>query len=136
MPYSMVIQFQVLKIRKLGQPEYYCKDRTITWSGDFTNKNNASLDFKIGDEVDLASPILLVEGKTVFNTGSKALFSYVGSNINDIVNKDIILIQSNGGMSGPIDVAQNEITVVSNLSPLLAQTDSWVTTTDPIVNGE
>lgn len=86
--------------------------------------------------MDLASPILLVEGKTVFNTGSKALFSYVGSNINDIVNKDIILIQSNGGMSGPIDVAQNEITVVSNLSPLLAQTDSWVTTTDPIVNGE
>lgn len=125
----------VEKLENWGNLSIIAKDRTITWSGDFTNKNNASLDFKIGDEVDLASPILLVEGKTVFNTGSKALFSYVGSNINDIVNKDIILIQSNGGMSGPIDVAQNEITVVSNLSPLLAQTDSWVTTTDPIVNG-
>ncbi|ECI2705076.1 autotransporter outer membrane beta-barrel domain-containing protein, partial [Salmonella enterica] len=111
------------------------KDRTIFWSGDFNNKKNAILDFKIGNSANLNTPLLLIEGKTVFNTGSKALFSYVGSNINDIVNKDIILIQSNGGMSGTVEVGQGGVNAVSDLSPLLKQIDSWITTTDPVVNG-
>ncbi|ENA1774188.1 autotransporter outer membrane beta-barrel domain-containing protein [Yersinia ruckeri] len=125
----------VEKIENWGNLSIGAKDKTIIWSGDFTNKKDATLDFKIGNESDLSSPILLVEGKTVFNTGSKALFSYVGSNINDIVNKDIVLIQSNGGMSGPVDVTQNGTPAAGDLSPLLKQTDSWVTSTDPVVNG-
>ncbi|HAU3160554.1 TPA: autotransporter outer membrane beta-barrel domain-containing protein [Salmonella enterica subsp. houtenae] len=125
----------VEKIDNWGNLSIIAKDKTIFWSGDFNNKKNAILDFKIGNSTNLNTPILLIEGKTVFNTGSKALFSYVGSNINDIVNKDIILIQSNGGMSGTVEVGQNGGNAVSDLSPLLKQTDSWITTTDPVVNG-
>ncbi|EAQ1566555.1 autotransporter outer membrane beta-barrel domain-containing protein [Salmonella enterica] len=125
----------VEKIENWGNLSIIAKDKTIFWSGDFNNKKNAILNFKIGNSANLNTPLLLIEGKTVFNTGSKALFSYVGNNINDIVNKDIILIQSNGGMSGTVEVGQGGVNAVSDLSPLLKQIDSWITTTDPVVNG-
>ena len=125
----------VEKIENWGDLTIVAKDKTVTWSGDFNNKNNAVMNFKIGNESNLNSPILLVEGKTVFNTGSKALFNYVGSNINDIANKDIVLIQSNGGMSGTVEVGQAGVPAVSELSPLMKQTDSWIGQTDPVVNG-
>ncbi|EGI5715333.1 autotransporter outer membrane beta-barrel domain-containing protein, partial [Salmonella enterica subsp. enterica serovar Durham] len=43
----------VEKIDNWGNLSIIAKDRTIFWSGDFNNKKNAILDFKIGNSANL-----------------------------------------------------------------------------------
>ncbi|MGF1726812.1 autotransporter outer membrane beta-barrel domain-containing protein [Photobacterium nomapromontoriensis] len=128
------------RIENHGNLTIIGQNQTIVWESDFTNKNNASMDFKVGENSDLNNPVLLVTGKTTFNDNSTVKFSYTGSNVNDLLGKDVILLESEGGITGgdKVTVGAGEgfdVAGTFDSSPLLAVDESWLEQTPPEVNG-
>jgi len=128
------------KIENHGNLTVIAQASTIVWDANYTNKDNASMTFKVGEQSNLDDPLLLVTGETTFGVNSQVTFSYTGSNVNDILGQNIILLESEGG----INKGEN-VTVGSDIpagsgssldaSPLLVVDDSWLETTGPEFNG-
>ncbi len=116
------------------------KDRTITFNTIMTNKTNSTLIFKIGDDVNLDHSILKADSIS-FKGNNTIKLHYVGTNISNIINRDIVLIESGTALSKddinnikyhPHEDLNN--TKSSDYSPLLTQTNSWVEET-PALDG-
>lgn len=130
------------KIENYGNLTVVAQNSTILWDADYTNKADASMDFKIGESSNLAEPIVLVTGKTTFNENSKVALSYTGSNVNNLLNKNVVLINSEGGISGGDNVTVeagegfgSSSSSSFDVSPLLKVDESWLEATPPGVNG-
>lgn len=128
------------KIENYGNLTIIGQDQTIVWEADYTNKADASMEFKVGDNSDLNDPILLVTGKTTFNENSTVAFSYTGSNVNDLLGQDVVLLESEGGITGGENVTVEAGEGFDNAesfdtSPLLTVDESWLEQTPPDVNG-
>lgn len=134
------------KIENYGNLTVVAQSSTIVWDADYSNKKDdnkgtyATMTFKVGEQSNLDDPILLVTGTTTFDEGSQVTFSYTGSNVNDILGQNIVLLESEGG----INKGEN-VTVGSDIpadsgssldaSPLLVVDESWLEVTDPEFNG-
>ncbi|CAE6960617.1 Autotransporter beta-domain (plasmid) [Vibrio sp. B1REV9] len=126
-------------IANWGNLTVIAQDKTILWEGDYDHKANATLDIHIGDNTNLNDEIIYIDGKATFNDNSTVKLSFTGSNINDLLGKDIVLIEAQDGIVGgdKVDVAAGSGFDKESLdaSPLLTVSDSWLEQTDPEVNG-
>ncbi|QPR28166.1 autotransporter outer membrane beta-barrel domain-containing protein [Edwardsiella hoshinae] len=116
------------------------KDRTIIFNTLVTNKTNSTLIFKIGDDVNLDNSILKADSIS-FKGNNTIKLHYVGTNISNIIDRDIVLIESGTALSKDdiknINYHLHEDpnnTKFSDYSPLLTQTNSWVEET-PALDG-
>lgn len=122
------------KIDNLGNLTIITRDdKPVFFDGNFTNMKNGSIDFHISGDNTLEHSLLLVDGKVDFKQGSTVHFSYKGSNINNLLGKEIVLIEASQGIVGGQEVSVTGD--VFNLSPLLAADDSWLEKLPPEVNG-
>ncbi|XEH28248.1 autotransporter outer membrane beta-barrel domain-containing protein [Edwardsiella tarda] len=105
------------------------------------NQIDSTLIFRVDDNVNLNNAILSTE-KVSFKGGNSIKLHYVGTNISNIIDRDIVLIESDTEISK--DDIKNIIEYSphtdpsnikdGNLSPLLTQTNSWVEET-PALDG-
>lgn len=115
---------------------------TIVWDANYSGQDNASMTFKVGEATSLDDPLLLVTGKTTFGKESDVTFAYTGSNVNDILGKNIVLLESEEGIIGGKNVTvggESSAPASDNssldASPLLVVDDSWLEASGPEFNG-
>ncbi len=135
-------RFEGLRISGIGKLENYGKltlvaqDKTIVWDSNFYNKKNASMIFNVGENAKLTQPILLITGNSNFDSNSAVKFSYTGTDINDIIGQNIVLLESAGELNGGDNVTvSTDDVLVQSASPLLQVQDSWLVQTPPEFNG-
>lgn len=116
-------------------------DQTIVWDSSYSTKSGSTTNFQVGDNTNYDEPLLVVTGTTTFSADTTIEMSYTGSNVNDIIGKDVILIDSEGGITGGDNITVNGGTgfnvATDNFrsSPLLQVDDSWLVEGAPQVNG-
>ncbi|MEQ4923425.1 autotransporter outer membrane beta-barrel domain-containing protein [Proteus hauseri] len=112
------------------------KDKTIHWEGNFMNKENSQLIFRLDDNTNTDDAILHVDGDVTFKKGSQAKLDFKGSSVENIINKDIVLISSNSAIKDEAGITVTDANAVApDVSPLLEKTDSWLETTPPNISG-
>ncbi|MGY0145046.1 autotransporter family protein [Edwardsiella tarda] len=120
-------------IENWGILEIVGQDRTIHFDNTFTNQRGSKLIFQINDNTNIENPILQANNVKFIGENSFSI-SYQGTNISDIINKNIILIESLTPIEGSSNISDIENTKL-DISPLLTQTDSWIESTPPKING-
>ncbi|MDX2321975.1 MAG: autotransporter domain-containing protein [Moritella sp.] len=128
------------KIENHGNLTVIAQVSTIVWDANYTNKDNATMTFKVGEQSNLDDPLLLVTGQTTFGSDSQVTFSYTGSNVNDILGQNIVLLESEGGIKNGENVTVGSDTPAGSgssldASPLLVVDESWLGTSGPEFNG-
>ncbi len=112
------------------------KDRTINWQTNFLTKENSQLIFRLDDQTNTDETILYVKGDVTFKKGSKTKLDFKGTSIDNIINKDIVLLESSSGIKDEAGVTVTDANAVTtDTSPLLQKTDSWLETTPPVISG-
>lgn len=112
------------------------KDKTIHWEGNFINKENSQLIFRLDDNTNTDIAILQVEGDVTFKKGSQAKLDFKGTSVENIINKDIVLVSSNTDIKDEAGITVTDAnTIAPDVSPLLEKTDSWLETTPPNISG-
>ena len=112
------------------------KDKTIHWEGNFMNKENSQLIFRLDDNTNTDDVILHVDGDVTFKKGSQAKLDFKGSSVENIINKDIVLISSNSAIKDEAGITVTDANAIApDVSPLLEKTDSWLETTPPNISG-
>ncbi|KEI70657.1 autotransporter domain-containing protein [Endozoicomonas elysicola] len=111
-------------IQNHGHLSVVGKDRTVVWEADYTNNSDTTMNFVVGDEA-LANghTILDIEGTADFKSGSTIAMTYTGADIDNIVGKEITVLEADEIKGTDIDYALES--VEENLSPLLTG-DSWL----------
>ncbi len=127
-------------IENHGNLTIISQDSSIIWDTNYINKANASMNFSVADSTDLEQPILVVTGKTTFQADSSVKVSYTGSNVNNLLDEDIILLESQDGISGEENVTVGagsgfDGALSFDVSPILEVDQSWVVAMPPDVNG-
>lgn len=112
------------------------KDKTIHWEGNFMNKENSQLIFRLDDNTNTDDAILHVDGDVTFKKGSQAKLDFKGTSVDSIINKDIVLISSNAAIKDEAGITVTDANAIApDVSPLLEKTDSWLETTPPNISG-
>lgn len=109
----------------------------MTWDADYAQKKDTSLTFTAGQGMNFDDPLLYITGKATFAENSQVNFAYTGSSINDILGKNIVLLEAEEGIINGSNVIVDAETGTSALdaSPLLIVDDSWLGSSDPEFNG-
>lgn len=112
------------------------KDKTIQWEGNFMNKENSQLIFRLDDNTNTDETILHVTGDVTFKKGSQAKLDFKGTSVDNIINKDIVLIASDSAIKDEAGITVTDANAIApDISPLLEKTDSWLETTPPNISG-
>ncbi|MGG5414904.1 autotransporter family protein [Edwardsiella tarda] len=112
------------------------QDETINFGGTFVNQKGSNLVFLLNDKTNLNDAILRVDKLSLHKDGSTVSMGYNGSNISNIINKDIVLIEATQGITNAdkVTIAGMDGTQL-DISPLLTATDSWIESSPPQING-
>ncbi len=88
MHYLTAIKLPVfLLIENHGNLTIQGKDKTIQWEGNFMNKENSQLIFRLDDNTNTDETILHVTGDVTFKKGSQAKLDFKGTSVDNIINK-------------------------------------------------
>ncbi|UNH41679.1 autotransporter domain-containing protein [Moellerella wisconsensis] len=112
------------------------KDRTVNWDSNYLNKDNTTLIFRLDDDTNTDETILHISGDVTFKKGSQTKLDFKGNDIENIINKDIVLLESDSKITDEGGVTVTDANAISpDASPLLEKTDSWLETTPPVISG-
>ena len=114
----------VSNIDNYGQLTIRGKDESVVWQVDkFNNKDDAIIHFIVDNDTNLNEALLDIQGEAAFGKNSSVGMRYTGSDINNIIGKEITLLEADQ-ISNPANVNIDK-QFQESLSPLLTG-DSWV----------